>query len=68
MYETIVRHCVSICEKRVGDGCFYRREKIKNVSSFGLVLFRLNQVAGLVPSSYFYLMGDNGGKLFVRHW
>ena len=23
MYETIVWHCVSICQKRVGDGCFF---------------------------------------------
>ena len=36
MYETIVkihkyiyiRYCVSICQKKVGDGCFYRRKKM----------------------------------------
>ena len=27
MYEMIVRYCVSICQKKVGDDCFYRREK-----------------------------------------
>ena len=31
MYETIVRYCVSICQKRVGGGCFYRREKNKKM-------------------------------------
>ena len=32
------------------------------LASSGLVLFRRNQVAVLVASSYFYLMGDDGGK------
>ena len=32
------------------------------LASSGLVLFRRNQVAVLVASSHFYLMGDNGGK------
>ena len=38
------------------------------IASPGLVLFRQNQVAVLVVSSCFYLMEDNGEKLFVRPW
>ena len=38
------------------------------LASSGLVLFCQNQVAVLVVSSYFYLVEDNGGKLFVRPW
>ena len=38
------------------------------LASSGLVLFGRNQAAVLVALSYFYVIGDNEEKLFVRPW